>query len=639
MTELEVEVVNHPAFQRLRRTRQLGFAHLVFPGGVHTRFEHSIGAVHIAERIISHVNQNSHRKGADHPAWTLGTIPDAEKKLIRLAALLHDIGHIPFGHTLEDELGHLPPHDDDARLTTVSQRGYSGYRPSELATGDSTESDTIKWTLEKLINTLYKDTVADCLGITCETPFSVVQAIISKEPKKPGNDDPRKDELDNKCTKWQEKQRALNEKINLSLCRDVVGNTICADFLDYLYRDWYHLGKPLYEDKRIYQYMEARIEEQERHPQPEPNNRSRPLGLKFVINIGSGEKIRHDALTTILELLEARYALAETVLFHRAKLSITALLDRCLLEIGHLYQIADMPRHQLQRGLEDSLLEGSDDALPDVLKALTTGSTDEHVAKPLSEAIASARSSAASATGGDLLTEGPTPTVPMEGLQNSICGLIERLRNRPVYRMLYKLKFSDVQKSHLSGESRVNKVVELYADVDKRRVFLHGLEALCNLPACSLVMYCPPTKMNAKVADVNLLIENNVVTFADYDQDESQSNLTRGALSSRTQRFAELWSTQVFLCRDVWDILEAPVPGIPSTPLTHLRHVIGAFLFQSVPPDNLAVVRMNIQPSIESVRGVRTLEAARSATTNYDLDQLKDFVFPSGLPFRNPTEQ
>lgn len=631
LTQHEVEVINHPAFQRLRRTRQLGFAHLIFPGGTHTRFEHSIGAVHIAARIISHVNQNSHRSGTDHPRWTLGAIPEAQQELIRLAALLHDIGHIPFGHTLEDELGHLPPHDDDARLTKVSKRIYSGYRPSKLATGGTPESDSIEWTLEKLIDTLYKVTVADRLGITGETPFSVVQAIISKEPKKSGDDNKRK--------KWQEQQRALEEKVNLSLCRDVVGNTICADFLDYLYRDWYHLGKPLYEDKRIYQYMEARLDEREERPQPEPDDRSSPTGLEFVINIGSGEKIRHDALTSILELLEARYELAETVLFHRAKLSITALLDRCLLEIGHLYQLAGVRRDLLHKGLEDLLLEGSDDTLSDVLKALSAGSSDKQVAKLLSKAIASSRSSAASATGGDLLTEGPTPTVPMEELQDSIRSLVERLRNRSIYRMLYKLKFSDIQKSHRSGESGASKVVDLYADVDKRRAFLHGLEMLCNLPACSLVMYCPPTKMNAKVADVKLLIEDDVVTFAEYDQDDSQSNLTRGALSSRTQRFAELWSAQVFLRHDVWAMLDDAVCGTRSTPLTHLRHVIRQFLFQSGPRGELDVTRMNIQPSIDRVRGVRTLEAARSATTNYDLDRFDAFEFPSGLPFLNPTER
>jgi HD superfamily phosphohydrolase len=57
----EVAIIDHPSFQRLRRVRQLGFAHIVFPGGVHTRLEHSIGAVHVAQVIINHVNENADR--------------------------------------------------------------------------------------------------------------------------------------------------------------------------------------------------------------------------------------------------------------------------------------------------------------------------------------------------------------------------------------------------------------------------------------------------------------------------------------------------------------------------------------------------------------------------------------------------
>src|SRR4051812_33050749 len=54
----EVAIVNHPTFQRLRKCRQLGFAHLVFAGAVHTRFEHSIGTVYVADKIIQYVNFN-----------------------------------------------------------------------------------------------------------------------------------------------------------------------------------------------------------------------------------------------------------------------------------------------------------------------------------------------------------------------------------------------------------------------------------------------------------------------------------------------------------------------------------------------------------------------------------------------------
>src|SRR5262249_52873389 len=78
----------------------LGTAYLVFPAAVHTRFEHSLGTSWMAHRIIQSIERN----------WS---VSDDEKILIRVSALLHDITHIPFGHTLEDERRVLPRHDKD----------------------------------------------------------------------------------------------------------------------------------------------------------------------------------------------------------------------------------------------------------------------------------------------------------------------------------------------------------------------------------------------------------------------------------------------------------------------------------------------------------------------------------------------
>ncbi|PYP40499.1 MAG: hypothetical protein DMD48_03265 [Gemmatimonadetes bacterium] len=77
-------IIDTPAFQRLRYVRQLGHAFLVYPGATHTRFEHALGAYHLACRVTKELD-------------------------VQLAALLHDIGHYPFSHALE-EAG-LPPHE------------------------------------------------------------------------------------------------------------------------------------------------------------------------------------------------------------------------------------------------------------------------------------------------------------------------------------------------------------------------------------------------------------------------------------------------------------------------------------------------------------------------------------------------
>lgn len=100
MSGLEVELMDTPEFQRLRGIKQLGTAYLVFPSAVHTRFEHSLGTSWMAHRILQSIRRNR-------------SISSDEENVIRVAALLHDITHIPFGHTLEDERRVLPRHDKD----------------------------------------------------------------------------------------------------------------------------------------------------------------------------------------------------------------------------------------------------------------------------------------------------------------------------------------------------------------------------------------------------------------------------------------------------------------------------------------------------------------------------------------------
>jgi len=90
-------VVDTPAVQRLRYVRQLGHAFLVYPGATHTRFEHMLGAYHLARRALAQLEETGHR------------VDSADARHIQLAALLHDIGHYPFSHALE-EAG-LPNHE------------------------------------------------------------------------------------------------------------------------------------------------------------------------------------------------------------------------------------------------------------------------------------------------------------------------------------------------------------------------------------------------------------------------------------------------------------------------------------------------------------------------------------------------
>lgn len=87
--ELLFRLVEHPYFQRLRRIKQLGLTHLVYPGALHTRFQHSIGAMHLMSEAV----KNLRTKGVE--------ITQEEETSLYVAILLHDIGHGPFSHALE----------------------------------------------------------------------------------------------------------------------------------------------------------------------------------------------------------------------------------------------------------------------------------------------------------------------------------------------------------------------------------------------------------------------------------------------------------------------------------------------------------------------------------------------------------
>ncbi len=111
LTHEELRVLDTREMQRLRGVKQLGSAYLVFPGAMHTRFDHSIGTLHLAQRMIEAINR-SFEQG---PRDCLG-VSEEEARVIRVAALVHDVTHIPFGHNVEDQAGLIHRHDSAYRF-------------------------------------------------------------------------------------------------------------------------------------------------------------------------------------------------------------------------------------------------------------------------------------------------------------------------------------------------------------------------------------------------------------------------------------------------------------------------------------------------------------------------------------------
>ena len=93
------DLIDHPYFQRLRKIAQLGLTYLVYPGAHHTRFHHAIGCMHLMNKAINQIRNKGHE------------ITEAEAEALKIAILLHDIGHGPFSHALEHSIASNITHE------------------------------------------------------------------------------------------------------------------------------------------------------------------------------------------------------------------------------------------------------------------------------------------------------------------------------------------------------------------------------------------------------------------------------------------------------------------------------------------------------------------------------------------------
>ena len=94
------DIIEHPFFQRLRRIKQLGLTHLVYPGALHTRFHHAMGAMHLTMKALDVISSKGQK------------VTKKERKATLIAILLHDIGHGPFSHALEYSIVGNVTHED-----------------------------------------------------------------------------------------------------------------------------------------------------------------------------------------------------------------------------------------------------------------------------------------------------------------------------------------------------------------------------------------------------------------------------------------------------------------------------------------------------------------------------------------------
>lgn len=348
LNNLERDAIDTPEFQRLFRISQLGLVEITYQTGNHTRGAHSIGTCYAAQKLITALTHNHERGAFDAPEIT-----GAEKVLIRLGALLHDIPHGPFSHDIEKKKhlikrfekpvkvkstsGAYEKHDDykenpafyiavfdtDRSILARVLRMYSPYfyqylaRDEAIAGRDHYLQKFLKiageWPNienELLPNLLFHlfafEEIEDAEHHTVPVRKTFGGPIIDWHVGPPNL------------------AKELHEAWYQPFRHEIIGNTLSADLMDYLARDCARLHiKGGIDDHLLRYYVLTPADAQ-------------PARYRCAIDIYDHKRgiVRSDRLNDIFQMLEVRHQIHEKAVYHRVSQSSLAMLSRAI-TLGH----------------------------------------------------------------------------------------------------------------------------------------------------------------------------------------------------------------------------------------------------------------------------------------------------------------
>lgn len=425
----EIDVVDTREFQRLAGIRQLGTSHYALRSALHTRFEHSLGTLRNAQRVIDAVESNPF-------ALYMVPVQPKARRLSRLAALLHDLPHMPYGYTLEDELHLFPRHDcDDARWKALFEQGGIAEALKAAQSAGDLEADE-----------------RDELG-------RVLKAKTDHEVA----------------------------KLQFPFVADIVGNTVCADLLDYVVRDLEASGMPVALGDRFLTYF---IITKPRVGRSGVGDDDRRMALR----LWKRGMPRPDVESEVIKLLTYRYELAERVYFHHAKNAASVMIGRAVQELG----------------LHEADPAGSGQAASPSIRMLFTSAPPDASALPISDDL--------------LLRLLAVPTI------NDTLGvavtrdehrreLAAKLGRDLIARRLYKVGYltTRAERGHT-----VHAITERYEQPSERRALENRLAEQMGLESGDVLVHIPAEKMMEKLAAVRVeRFDGSITTLDEWDRGRS----------------------------------------------------------------------------------------------------------------------
>lgn len=523
----ELLFINSRTFQRLNDIKQLGLAYFVYPFALHTRASHCMDSLHMAHKFIDHLKENIDNSTLleDKDQKAISERLKEDKHTIRASAILHDIMHIPYAHTLEDENGILRRGDRSRRINIMLDRleqEIDEFRASETPS-DLTHYRTfsfpdqeqfgkrlieaknllkdvkkVLWTIalhsrvEELIEAKKTE------GMSEDIIFREVKVMVERETE---------DEIRVSSSSTEKVEILEAERYYIS---DIVGNTISVDLLSYVLRDaeltgietkpggWY----------RLFDYIEIMKDDVGRN--------------RLVIKLTKKGEWRQDVFSTIIRILNARYALNEQVYLHHAKLSASAMLGK----LAHLCGLSE----------SESLYDVGDEGFFSVL---------EQQIKDIKEGIFSSRTRR-----------------DAEGAQR----LLSSLRRRRLHK-----RFHVVTNRRPEGIDLSLK----YSRPENRWKLEDYIENRYSLPRGSLIIFCPTKKVTSKEAATLVSYEKrrpeggletlvsplNSVDCLEFLREEKHPSLAE-RVKNVEEQYEGLWKLYVFVDPSIIPIYGKEVKNI-----------------------------------------------------------------------------
>lgn len=527
-SRFELELLHTPLLQRLYNLKQLGFTDKVYPDAVHARFNHILGATEVVDRMAhrlliwleGHASTDLQFEASNATIQSV-TCGDLAKLLrqrlptIRLMALLHDVTHSAFGHTLEDEVNVFDEkHDDPERqirffngltaqllylwVTEERLHEFDGSRLQGLANLQLSAEhvEELRWAdeLAEHLSTEDASALAEQLRYLELAERLLLNIEFAHGKEAPHTQRPL---LTAQIVAVLAPSVAA---FDLELYRDIymidlVGNTICADLLDYARRDADQAGLRVQFDDRFLRYLCVVSVGDSLAP-------AKKKSIRTAIQIFT-DKMRHDVLSEMSGVLKARYLINERVLFHPTKCAAGAMLGTAVQLLG----LRDLPEWMQVLGDED-FLHVLNNLATNIHYLATRAETQPDEA--WSEIVRVAWP--ADRTMADLVSRAVSWIVPTANTSKILtAAMLEEVRTRAkaaqnvlarlTARRFGKLAYR-IRSVHHSTVESDETLASTYCKPADRYALERKIERMCSLPMGAVSVHCPKRKTSMKVAEV-----------------------------------------------------------------------------------------------------------------------------------------